>query len=159
MHAGDSLQPLSLLSRLGLSDLSSRWPQEVVPPGGPAGHLTPQAAAHLGLRAGTLVAQGGADAFIGMLGLGVVKAGQMALLTGSSHLQLGIAAGPMQGKGFFGTYKDVLLPGLHVIEGGQTSTGSVLAWFRRTLCGEAGSVSYAQLDAEAGAVPPGPARL
>lgn len=65
-----------------------------------------------------------------MLGLGVVGAGQMALLTGSSHLQLGIAGGPMAGAGFFGTYRDALLPGLHVIEGGQTSTGSVLAWFK-----------------------------
>ena len=34
--------------------------------------------------------QGGADAFIGMVGLGVLEAGQMALLTGSSHLHLGM---------------------------------------------------------------------
>lgn len=31
---------------------------------------------------GCLVAQGGSDAFIGMIGLGVVEAGQVALLTG-----------------------------------------------------------------------------
>jgi ribulose kinase len=40
------------------------------------------AAAHLGLPEGLLVAQGGSDAFIGMVGLGVVEAGQMAMLTG-----------------------------------------------------------------------------
>jgi ribulose kinase len=40
------------------------------------------AAAHLGLSEGLLVAQGGSDAFIGMVGLGVVRAGQMAMLTG-----------------------------------------------------------------------------
>jgi ribulose kinase len=54
------------------------------------GGLTSSAAAHLGLAEGTPVAQGGADAFIGMLGLGVLEAGQMALLTGSSHLHLGL---------------------------------------------------------------------
>jgi len=43
------------------------------------------AAAHLGLPEGLLVAQGGSDAFIGMVGLGVVKAGQMAMLTGEGH--------------------------------------------------------------------------
>ena len=36
----------------------------------------------------------------------------------------------LHGQGFFGTYTDAVLPGTHVIEGGQTSTGSVLAWFR-----------------------------
>lgn len=43
------------------------------------------AAAHLGLPEGLLVAQGGSDAFIGMVGLGVVRAGQMAMLTGEKH--------------------------------------------------------------------------
>lgn len=54
------------------------------------GGLTPAAAAHLGLPEGLPVAQGGADAFVGMVGLGVMEAGQMALLTGSSHLHLGM---------------------------------------------------------------------
>jgi ribulose kinase len=40
------------------------------------------AAEHLGLPPGLLVAQGGSDAFIGMLGLGVTSPGQMAMLTG-----------------------------------------------------------------------------
>jgi ribulose kinase len=43
------------------------------------------AASHLGLPEGLLVAQGGSDAFIGMVGLGVVRAGQMAMLTGAGH--------------------------------------------------------------------------
>ncbi len=35
------------------------------------------------------VLQGGADAFIGMIGLGVVNPGSLAFITGSSHLHLG----------------------------------------------------------------------
>lgn len=31
----------------------------------------------------------------------------------------------------WGAYTDGVLPGLGVVEGGQTSTGSVIAWFRR----------------------------
>lgn len=63
----------------------------------------------------------------------------------------------------FGSYADALLPGVHVVEGGQTSTGSIVAWLRRELLGGGGSgegcggggVDYATLNAEAAAVPPG----
>eukprot|EP00877_Chromochloris_zofingiensis_P008930 jgi/Chrzof1/4290/Cz14g07110.t1 len=79
LHAG---WPTSLLDKLDLSALLSKWPQQVLPLGAKVGGLTAAAAAHLGLKDGLLVAQGGADAFIGMIGLGVVKAGQMAMLTG-----------------------------------------------------------------------------
>jgi sugar (pentulose or hexulose) kinase len=44
--------------------------------------LPPRAAAHLGLPAGLPVAQGGADAFIGVIGLGVIAPGQMAMVGG-----------------------------------------------------------------------------
>ena len=55
------------------------------------------AAEHLGLKSGIPVVQGGADAFIGMIGLGVTEPGEMALITGSSHLHLGIAAREVHG--------------------------------------------------------------
>jgi ribulose kinase len=113
----------------------------------------PRAAAHLGLPPGLPVAQGGADAFIGCIGLGVVSPGDMAMLTGSSHLHIGMAAAPMCGPGMFGSYKDAVLPGVHVVEGGQTSTGSAVNWLRRALLG--GGVDYAELNEEAAAVPLG----
>jgi ribulose kinase len=53
----------------------------------------------------------------------------------------------------FGSYTNALLPGLHVVEGGQTSTGSVVAWFKRTLC--APDIDYHTLNQEAEGVPPG----
>lgn len=78
--------PLSLLRKLGIEDLRARWPAEtVLELGQRVGEgLTAEAAEHLGLPAGTPVCQGGADAFIGMLGLGVVASGDMAMLTVSS---------------------------------------------------------------------------
>lgn len=50
----------------------------MLPLGATRGGLTPAAADHLGLRTGTPVAQGGADAFVAMLGLGVTVPGRIA---------------------------------------------------------------------------------
>jgi len=45
-----------------------------------------------------------------------------------------------------------MIPGLHVVEGGQTWTGSVVNWYKN-LIGE--SVSYDELNAEAKRLPAG----
>lgn len=145
--------PTTLLEKMGLTDLLDKWPKDILLPGVAVGGLTSDAAAHVGLPEGLLVAQGGADAFIGMVGLGVLRPGQMALLTGSSHLHLGMTDRIFQGQGVWGTYADALIPGVNIVEGGQTSTGSVIAWFKRTLVGP--GISYEQLDSEAAAVAPG----
>jgi ribulokinase len=142
----------SLLRRLGLEPLLEKWPREVLPLGKVIGGLTAAAAEHLGLPKGLPVAQGGADAFIAMIGLGVVRSGRLALITGSSHLQLGVSDKPLHGRGLWGTYPDAVIPGLHIVEGGQTSTGSVVNWLKRLL---PDSISYDKLNAEAKALPPG----
>lgn len=41
----------------------------------------------------------------------------------------------LHGPGMWGAYPDAVLPGLGVVEGGQTSTGSAVAWFRRLVSG------------------------
>lgn len=141
-----------LLDRLDLGELRELWPSEIVAPGEPLGPLTAEAAAHTGLREGTLVVQGGADAFIGMVGLGVRAPGDLALVTGSSHLQLGVAEREFHAPGVWGTYQDCVYPGRPILEGGQTSTGSVIAWFKRHF---APDTSYEALNEAAAALPPG----
>ena len=141
-----------LLGRLGLDALLEKWPREVLPLGDVVGELTAASADHLGLPAGLPVAQGGADAFIGMIGLGVVRPGRLAFITGSSHLHLGLSDTEFHGKGVWGTYADAVIPGLHVVEGGQTSTGSVVNWFKNMLGDE---VTYDSLNAAAAKLPPG----
>jgi ribulose kinase len=148
-HGG---RPVTLLRTLGLEDLLDKWPKEVIAPGNVIGPLTSTAAEHLGLKAGTPVVQGGADAFIGMVGLGVTEPGEMAMITGSSHLHLGVAAKPVHKPGVWGTYMDAVYPGKAIIEGGQTSTGSVVAWFKRNF---ARDTSYDELNEAAGALEPG----
>ena len=148
-HGG---RPLSLLRALRLDDLLAKWPADVLAPGAIIGPLTPSAAEHVGLKPATPVVQGGSDAFIGMIGLGVTEPGEMALITGSSHLHLGVAAKPVHRKGVWGTYMDAVYPGKPIIEGGQTSTGSVIAWFKRHFAPE---TSFDALNEGAAALPPG----
>lgn len=138
-----------LIERAGIPELADKWPREALAPGTLIGPLLDDAAAHLGLAVGTPVVQGGSDASMAMIGLGVVDAGAMALVTGSSHLQLGLSARALHGSGIWGSYADAILPGLHLVEGGQTSTGSIVNWFRK-LAGR--DVPYEALDAEAAAV-------
>lgn len=121
--------PVSLYEDVGLEDLPAKLPQRVLDMGTVAGRLTAAAAEELGLPAGLPVAQGGADAFVAMVGLDVLEPERLALITGSSHLMLMQTAAPVHGKGFFGAYTDAVLPGAYTLEGGQTSTGSVVRWF------------------------------
>jgi ribulokinase len=150
-HDGEGV-PLSLLAALGAEELAEKWPMRTVAPGEAIGPLSAVAAEALGLPRDIPVVQGGADAFIAMAGLGVVRPGAMALVTGSSHLQLAVTETAVHGRGMWGAYADVLRPDSFVVEGGQTSTGSAIAWFRRHL---APGISYAELDREATDVPIG----
>ena len=151
-QTGHGGPPASLLAALGLDDLAAKWPHEILKPGAVIATLSAEAAAHTGLPATTAVIQGGADAFIGMIGLGVTEPGEMALITGSSHLHLGIAGGPVHKPGVWGTYMDAVYPGKAIIEGGQTSTGSVINWFKTRF---AAGTGYDELNALAAAIAPG----
>lgn len=154
--------PGSLFEAVGLGGLSTKLPSRVVDLGDTLGQLTPEAAEELGLVAGTPVAEGGADAFVGMVGLDVLAPGRVALITGSSHLHLGQTTSPTYAPGMFGAYTDAVVPGQYTIEGGQVSTGSVVSWFRHICDGQyfqAEALSsedvYSALQRDAAKLPPG----
>ena len=141
-----------ILAGLGMAELEAKWPARVVAPGQVVGPLTISAAAELGLSTSVKVVQGGADALIGMIGLGVSQPGQLALITGSSHLQFGVTDAPIHAPGVWGAYPDIVYPGRWIVEGGQTSTGSILNWLRR-LTG--GTLDFDRMNELAAALPPG----
>lgn len=143
--------PSSLLRSLDISELMEKWPKEVLKLGDIVGGLTKDAADRLGLPMGMAVAQGGADAFVGMIGLGVIRPGEMALLTGSSHLHLGCTDKMFESLGVWGTYKDAVVDGINIVEGGQTSTGSIVAWLTRISSID----NYDDLNKKAELIPPG----
>jgi ribulose-phosphate 3-epimerase len=156
---------VTLYGKLGIPELAQKLPQRCLPPGASVGMTTPEATEHLGLNEPIPVIQGGADAFVGMIGLGCVRPGQMCLITGSSHLHCVVTSQKGTAPGSWGAYAGAPLPGLKFAEGGQSSTGSLLRWARDNLLTPGGAVgsgaqsasalSYAELDAEAADVPPG----
>jgi len=154
--------PTSLFDAVGLEDLLDKLPPRLLELGEPAGTLQQGAADELGLRAGTPVAEGGIDAFVATVGLGVVDPGKVALITGSSHVLLGQVPQPLHGPGFFGAFTDCVVPGLYTVEGGQISTGSIVAWFKNRLAKGAtaeaerrGVDPYDVLNEWAAELPPG----
>lgn len=154
--------PEGFYEQIGLGDLLDRFPPRVLDMGQVAGMLSAEAAPELGLVPGIPVAEGGADAFVAMIGLNVVQPGKMAFITGSSHLHLGQSATPLHAEGLFGAYTDAVLPGQYTVEGGQVSTGSVVKWFKDNFCTrEAAEAAargvdvYAILTELAEPIPPG----
>ncbi len=154
--------PEDFYTGIGLEDALEKFPQRILDLGEVVGALRPEVADELGLKAGIPVAQGGADAYIAMIGLDVVEPGKMAFIVGSSHLNLGQSAHQFHGKGIFGAYTDCLIPGQYTVEGGQISTGSVVRWFRDNFAKdyiqkaeEAGVSAYDLLGEEAAKLPPG----
>lgn len=152
--------PVDLWDAVGVPELREKVPQRVVPMGEVVGHLTASAAAELGLPAGIPVAGGGADAFVAMLGLGVTGPGSLAMVTGSSHVHMLQTPVPRYTKGLFGSYTDAVLPGQFTIEGGQITTGAMVAWYVRSLAGEGAGPAdlaavYRRLNEDAAGLPPG----
>jgi len=144
--------PVTLLGALGLDALLDKWPQRIVAPGCVIANLSPKAADELGLQARVKVVQGGADALIGMIGLGVARPGQLALITGSSHLQFGVTESAIHAPGIWGGYRDCVYPERYIVEGGQTSTGSIIAWLGRLMNG---TMDLEALNRKAAALEPG----
>ncbi len=154
--------PTSLLVGVDLVDLLEKWPPRIVPLGKGEGRLSGPAAGDLGLPAGIPVAQGGIDAYLGMLGLGATQDGDVAVIVGSSTCHLAQSREGVFGSGAAGCYPDATVEGLYTLEAGQTATGSILDWYRRHFAGsqertaEARGVHVFQvLDEQAAAVAPG----
>ena len=81
------------------------------------------------------VAQGGIDAYLGMLGLGATQDGDVAVIVGSSTCHLAQSREGVFGSGAAGCYPDATVEGLYTLEAGQTATGSILDWYRRHFAG------------------------
>lgn len=142
---------VSMVEALGIGGILDKWPPRVAAPGEVVGTLTGAAAEALGLSQSVKVVQGGADALIGMIGLGVAQPGQLAMITGSSHLQFGVTEAPLNAPGVWGAYADIVYPDRYIVEGGQTSTGSIINWLGRLT----GGLDFDELNAKAAELSPG----
>lgn len=115
------------------------------------GGLTPDAAGHLGLRAGIPVVAGLVDAFASFHGARMLEAGD-AIDVGGAAGGFGVYADqPIEIAGGFTT--PAPLPGLYSVGGAMAATGASLDWLARDILDP--STSIADLIDEAATIEPG----
>ncbi|MDB6070083.1 MAG: araB [Verrucomicrobiales bacterium] len=118
-----------------LADLRDRLYNKAVSSDQPAGRLTGEWAAKLGLRPGIAVAVGAFDAHMGAVGAGI-KEGTLVKILGTSTCDLMIHSNqqPLADiPGLCGIVDGSVLPGNHGLEAGQSAVGDIFLWFVNNL--------------------------
>lgn len=158
-QAGETLL-FDLESRAWAWDLIDRMglPQDIFPPlrqaGDQLGQLSDDAADALGLKPGTPVAVGGADAQCGLLGCGVLAAGQMGAIAGTTTPVQVVVGRPLvdpQARTWTGHH---LVPGLWVVESNAGAMGEAVDWIASAMYADVPHPT-SQLLEEAGTSVPG----
>lgn len=124
----------AFLNQAGLADLAEGTgvSDTANPLGQPIGTLCKSAAEDLGLDTSCLVAPGMIDAYAGVLGLlGSLDAGNLqenvALIAGTSSCLAWLSRTEIQPlESYWGPFRDVAVPGLWLMEGGQSAAGALL---------------------------------
>lgn len=119
---------------IGLGDLAdegfARIGQKIVAPGTPLGTgLTEAAAADLGLRPGTPVGAGLIDAHaggIGTVGMQGTPETNLAYVFGTSSCTMTTTRDPVFVPGVWGPYYQAMVPGMWLLEGGQSAAGAAI---------------------------------
>ncbi|RLA70843.1 MAG: autoinducer-2 kinase [Epsilonproteobacteria bacterium] len=122
-----------MAKELGLKD-------DIFPPvyesGTIIGELSRKAANETGLAIGTPVVLGGGDVQLGSAGLGVVKAGEVAVLGGTFWQQLVNMPTPETDPNMDIRINPHVIAGISQAEGITFFSGLVMRWFRDTFCAE-----------------------
>jgi xylulokinase len=115
-------------------------------------HISPSAAALIGIPAGTPIVAGAGDQAAGAIGMGVTRPGAVSVTIGTSGVVFAATDRPATDpSGRLHTFCHAIPDRWHVM-GVTQAAGLSLRWFRDLL---AAGVSYDQLTAEAAAVPAG----
>lgn len=161
-EAWGGLPSKTFLARLDpkLAGLRDRLFDRAHPPGRPAGRLSAEWAATLGLRQGIAIAMGGFDAHYGAVGSGI-RTGTFVKIIGTSTCDCAIA--PVADDvadipGICGIVNGSIMPGFYGIEAGQSAVGDILKWWVEGVCG-GGDALHAELSREAAALKPGESGL
>jgi xylulokinase len=129
-------------------------PQTMLPPvrdpGEQIGTLSAQAADALGLRAGTLLAVGGADHVASAYAAGLAQPADTLLKLGGAGDILSVSTQPLTDPRLY--LDRHMIPGLWLPNGCMATSGSLLRWFRQLAGPE---VEFATLDEEGRQAGPG----
>ena len=99
------------------------------PIGSVAGYLTAEAAAFLGLEAGTPVSPAIVDAQATVLASGASQNGDMAMIVGTSAVEILLSDQPRFVEGIHISAQDAAVPGMYSLGGGQSCVGDGFDWF------------------------------
>lgn len=114
------------------------------------GTITHEAAAHTGLKAGTPVVAGSADHVASAFAAGLRQPNDLLVkLGGAGDILLVLDRYRPDPRLFIDHH---VIPGQFLINGCMAASGSLIRWFQQQF---ASGMTYAELDAEARAVPPG----
>lgn len=133
---------------IGLDDYKEKIITQVTPVGGLIGELRADFCETYGLNKSVSLYQGGIDAYIAVLGLGVVHEGILGAILGTSFVELCMTSNPLKIEGIWGPYKDAIIEGYYTLEGGQISAGSITKWFRE-IFGNGKSIDFKSISSEA----------
>lgn len=139
-----------LLGSLGISEEifpKVRKPYET------AGAVTKEAAQETGLKAGTVLAAGGADSAMQLTGNGIVKEESLCCNIGTASQILTVSRRPLYDKDLRTQTLCHSVPGVWYLQCGSLNGGSALGWLKKRILKT--EKSYEQLDGEAGRVSPG----
>jgi len=117
--------------QVGFEDYEEKLVLDVKHVGEMVGTLNREFADQYDLNPNMKVVQGGIDAHIGMLGLGVAEPGKLAMIMGTSFVQLAFSEKKLNLNGIWGPYNNAIVPDQWLLEGGQISAGSIVKWFMR----------------------------
>lgn len=141
--------------QVGLEDYKDKMILDVTCVGDVLGTIDRAFAEKYDLNPEMLVIQGGIDAHIGMLGLGVDKAGKMAMIMGTSFVQLCFSEQKLQLDGLWGPYDAPIIKDTWLSEGGQTSAGSIVKWYMREFGVDKMENPYAYMNEQIESIAPG----
>ncbi len=119
----------------GFSRALDKLPHTLLPVGSPAGHLTPEAAAHCGLTTQVVVASALIDAHTAMAAVGKPEDGRLLMILGTSNCHILLSHKEIPVQGICGYMKEGVAPGFYAYEAGQPCTGDGLDWFLHNLVG------------------------
>lgn len=143
-----------------LADLRDRLYDVAYDAATPAGTLSADWAARLGLPAGIPIAVGAFDVHYGAIGCGVEE-GTLVKVIGTSTCDcavIPVSKNPGDIPGICGIVEGSILPGFFGVEAGQSAVGDIFKWWVEGVCGGSGAL-HGELTAEASRLKPGQSGL
>lgn len=131
----DGSLPADLYDEFGVPDLASKLPTRIQPVGEVIGPITTEIAEALGIRNTPIVATGGIDAHVALIGLRGLSRSAVSIAAGTSNAFIAESDIEFHTPEIWGPYPDALTPGRWLAEGGQLSAGSALSWVAEKMLG------------------------